>query len=134
MADVLRSSDSFSASSGASQHADPAMDPTPKPRRKRSSNGTGGSEPKVGKFKPLGANGRPIVLSGFAYSIDVASLQQYASTAEAAAVVKKRADKLQACAPMSEREVINRFLKRVQPSAGGGDGLCTVSYTRSEVG
>ena len=34
---------------------------------------------------------------------------------------------------MTEREVIERFLQHVVPTASG-DGLCTVSYTRSEVG
>ena len=114
----------------------PASKPsvTRKPRRKRPSSGPdGGPEPKVKKSKALGANSLPIVLACVKYSIDVVSLQQYAATPEAAAVVKQRVSASEACVPMTDREMIDRFLKHVQRSASG-DGLCNVSYTRSEIG
>ena len=80
----------------------------------------------------LGANGRPIVFAGVKYSVDVASLRAYAGTEEAVHT-KRLKHTYKNGAPMTDRERIDKFLKHVQATASG-DGLCTVSYTRSEIG
>ena len=86
------------------------------------------SKLKLRRFapRPLGANGRPIVLSNVKYSVDLAALKEYAASDEAA---RTRTGKN----GMTEREVLERFLNHVVPT-GNGSGLCTVSYTGSEIG
>ena len=116
----------------------PPAPPTPSPvaapqrRAKRKASECAEQAPKLRKSETRGANGRPIVLAGIKYSVDVASLRAYAATDEALRT-KKPKDAYKNCVPMTDREKIDRFLKRVQPTASG-DGLCVVSYTRSEVG
>ena len=80
-----------------------------------------GANPKFKTCEALGAKGKPIALR-ITVSVDVASLKQYAAIAEAA-VVRTRTDTLTACAPMTERELIDRLLEQVQPSASG-DCIC----------
>ena len=90
---------------------------------------------KLRPFAPvtLGANGRPIVLANIKYSVDVAALREYAASDEAAVTKVKSDDPKERRHGLTEREVIERFLRHVMPTASG-DGLCTVSYTRSEIG
>ena len=85
-----------------------------------------------GNIAPVGANGRPIVVANVKYSVDVAALRDYAETDEAGRT--KACDREdEARSNYTERELIHRFLQHVVPTASG-DGLCTVSYTRCEVG
>ena len=81
---------------------------------------------------PIGANGRPIVLANVKYSVDVVALKAYAATEEAGRTKACNRDN-EARSECTERELINRFLQHVVPTASG-DGLCTVSYTRCEIG
>ena len=113
--------------------AEPEQAAPPGAKRKRT-NGSAGPDVKLRKFAPpvLGANGRPLVLAHVKYSVDLAGLQQYAATEEAGRT-KACHDIKELRAALTEREVIERFLQHVVPTANG-DGLCTVSYTRSEVG
>ena len=78
-----------------------------------------------------GANGRPVVLAAVKYSVDVASLKEYAATDEAARTLAK-SESTQYPA-MTRREIIRRFLHYVQDTSSG-DGLCSVTYTRCEIG
>ena len=89
---------------------------------------------KLRRFAPpvLGANGRPIVLANVKYSVDLAALREYAASDEAA-LAKDSNDPNSRRHGLTDREVIEKFLRHVVPTASG-DGLCTVSYTRSEVG
>ena len=82
--------------------------------------------------KQRGANGRPIVLANVKYSVDVTALKEYACTEEAGRVKASHTES-EVRSDYTERELINRFLRHVIPTASG-DGLCTVSYTRCEVG
>ena len=90
---------------------------------------------KLRRFAPpvLGANGRPIVLANVKYSVDLAALREYQASDEAAVTKVSSDDPKARRHGLTEREVIERFLRHVVPTATG-DGLCTVSYTRSEVG
>ena len=106
----------------------------PQAKRKRCV-GTGvAPRAKLQKFAPpaLGANGRPIVLANVKYSVDLAALEEYAATDEAGRT-KASHDVKEHRSVLPEREVLHRFFRHVVPTASG-DGLCTVSYTRSEVG
>ena len=106
----------------------------PQAKRKRCV-GTGvAPRAKLQKFAPpaLGANGRPIVLANVKYSVDLAALKEYAATDEAGRT-KASHDVKEHRSALTEREVLQRFFRHVVPTASG-DGLCTVSYTRSEVG
>ena len=112
----------------------PEVPPTCEAKRKRSV-GTGAApRAKLQKFVPpaLGANGRPIVLANVKYSVDLAALKEYAATEEAGHT-KASHDVKEHRSALTEREVLQRFFRHVVPTASG-DGLCTVSYTRSEVG
>ena len=80
----------------------------------------------------VGANGRPIVLANVKYSVDVAALREYAATEEAGRTKASQTDS-EVRSDYTERKLIDRFLQHVVPTASG-DGLCTVSYTRCEVG
>ena len=112
----------------------PEVPPTSEAKRKRSV-GTGAApRAKLQKFAPpaLGANGRPIILANVKYSVDLAALKEYAATEEAGHT-KASHDVKEHRSALTEREVLQRFFRHVVPTASG-DGLCTVSYTRSEVG
>ena len=89
-----------------------------------------GTKPKRLK-QTLGANGRPVVLANVRYSVDLAALKEYAATEEAARTTASSSD--EARSEYTEKQIIERFLQHVVPTASG-DGLCTVSYTRSEIG
>ena len=66
------------------------------------------------------------------YSVDLAALKEYAATDEAGRTNASH-DVKEHRSALTEREVLQRFFRHVVPTASG-DGLCTVSYTRSEVG
>ena len=80
----------------------------------------------------IGANGRPVILHGVRYRVDVAALETYAASEEAANT-SASSDPGQIRSKMSERELIERFLLNVQKSSDG-IGYCNVSYTHCEIG
>ena len=112
----------------------PEVPPTSEAKRKRSVGTSVAPRAKLQKFAPpaLGANGRPIVLANVKYSVDLAALKEYAATDEAGRT-KASHDVKEHRSALTEREVLQHFFRHVVPTASG-DGLCTVSYTRSEVG
>ena len=114
--------------------ADAAAVPQGK-KRKKVAVSSEQSQAKLRRFAPpvLGANGRPIVLANIKYSVDLAALREYATSDEAAITKVSSDDPKARRHGLTEREVIERFLRHVVPTASG-DGLCTVSYTRSEIG
>ena len=79
-----------------------------------------------------GANGRPVVLANVRYSVDIVALKEYAATDEAGRT-KASSNQNDVKSGFTERQLIELFLKHVVSSASG-DGICTVSYTRSEIG
>ena len=78
----------------------------------------------------IGANGRPVILHGVRYRVDVAALEAHAASAEANAPASSDASQVRS--KLSERELIQRFLHNVQHE--NGLGHCNVSYTHSEIG
>ena len=78
----------------------------------------------------IGANGRPIILQGVRYKVDVSALSAYAASEDA--LVPASSDEGQVRARMSERELIGKFLDHVERR--GGEGYCNVSYTHSRIG
>ena len=72
------------------------------------------------------------MLANVQYSIDLAALKEYAATDEAAQT-KASHDMKEHRGGLTEQDVLEHFFRHVVPTASG-DGLCTVSYTRSPVG
>ena len=79
----------------------------------------------------IGANGRPVILHGVRYRVDVAALEAHAASAEANAPASSDASQVRS--KLSEREVIERFLQNVQRH-DDGTGYCIASYTHCEIG
>jgi len=116
----------------------PVTEAVPSPqgtKRKKATSSSAQSEVKLRRFAPpaLGANGRPIVLANIKYPVDLSALREYAASDEAAHMKVVSDDPNARRHGLTEREVIEKFLQHVVPTTSG-DGLCTVSYTRSEVG
>ena len=79
----------------------------------------------------IGLNGRPIVLNNLKYDIDVCALERYASSEKATRAASD--DPSEGRSGLTEREMIQRFLHNVKRDQDG-EGTCTVSYTRSQIG
>ena len=71
------------------------------------------------------------MLNSMKYDVDVAALERYASSEEAARAASE--DPSEFRAELTEREIMQRFLDNVSRDKDG-KGTCTVSYTRCQIG